>query len=168
MTSASEKHLLIHTFFNNHASSLLDPKFICSYISSKQAAGCYSKAYAPDALESIISPFQMSPLGLVPKPLLNKLRLIQDISFPRNDRDLTSVNARVNSNDFPTSWGTFDSTAELILSLSLGCIAATFNICHSCKQRSVQKLGNKQNTQACILALSESWCLVACHVCFKS
>jgi hypothetical protein len=34
----------------------------------------------------------------------------------------------MNSNDFPTSWGTFDSTAELILSLPTGCIAATFNI----------------------------------------
>ena len=54
--SASEKHL-IHTFFDNHASSLLNPKFICSYIASEQAAGHYSKAYAPDALESIIGPF---------------------------------------------------------------------------------------------------------------
>ena len=70
----------------------------------------------------------MSPLGLVPKPLSKKLRLIQDMLFPRNDHDLTSVNAGVNSDDFPTSWGTFDSTAELILSLPLGCVVATFDI----------------------------------------
>lgn len=125
---ASEKHLLAHIFFDNHASSLLDPKFICSYIASEQAAGRYSEAYTPDALESIIGPFRTSPLGLVPKPLSNKLRLVQDMSFPRNNHELTSVNAGVNSDDFPTSWGTFDSTAELILSLPPGCVAATFDI----------------------------------------
>jgi hypothetical protein len=126
--SASEKHLLTHIFFDNHASSLLDPKFICSYIASEQAAGHYSEAYNPDALESIIGPFQTSPLGLVPKPLSDKLRLVQDMSFPRNNCELASVNAGVDSNDFPTSWGTFNSTAELILSLPPGCVAATFNI----------------------------------------
>ena len=36
--------------------------------------------------------------------------------------------ARVNSNDFSTSWGTFNSTAELILVLPPGCVAATFDI----------------------------------------
>jgi hypothetical protein len=65
---------------------------------------------------------------LVPKPLSNKLRLIQDMLFPRNNCDLTSVNAGVNSDNFPTSWGTFDSTAELILSLPPGCITETFDI----------------------------------------
>jgi hypothetical protein len=40
--------------------------------------------------------------------------------------------------------------------------------CHGCEQRSVEKLGNKQNTQACILAPSESWHSAACHICFES
>jgi hypothetical protein len=34
----------------------------------------------------------------------------------------------VNADDFPTEWGTFESTARLILSLPDGCLAATFNI----------------------------------------
>jgi hypothetical protein len=38
------------------------------------------------------------------------------------------VNAGVNADDFPTSWGTFDDTAALILSLPAGCLAATFDI----------------------------------------
>jgi hypothetical protein len=70
---ASEIPLPAHIFFANLASSLLDPDFISSYIASKQAAGCYSDAYTPDALESVIGPFQTSPLGLVPKLHLSKL-----------------------------------------------------------------------------------------------
>ena len=50
------------------------------------------------------------------------------MSFPRNNPNIASVNAGVNSDNFPTSWGTFDSTAELILSLPPGCVAATFDI----------------------------------------
>ena len=126
--SASEKPLPTHIFFTNHASSLLDPNFICSYIASKQAAGHYLEAYTPDTLESIIGHFQTSPLGLVPKLHSSKLRLIQDMSFPRNDPNVASVNAGVNSNNFPTFWGTFNSTAELMLSLPPGCVAATFDI----------------------------------------
>lgn len=50
------------------------------------------------------------------------------MSFPRNNLDTLSVNARINSDDFPTSWGTFDSTADLILTLPQGCVAMKFDI----------------------------------------
>ena len=50
------------------------------------------------------------------------------MSFPRSDPNIMSVNAGINSDDFPTLWGTFDSTAELILSIPPGCVAATFDI----------------------------------------
>ncbi|TFY61177.1 hypothetical protein EVJ58_g4674 [Rhodofomes roseus] len=39
-----------------------------------------------------------------------------------------SVNAGINSDDFPTDWGTFQEVSELILSLPPGCVAATFDI----------------------------------------
>ena len=48
--------------------------------------------------------------------------------FPRNDSNIASVNAGVDYNNFSTSWGTLNSTAELIPSLPYGCIAATFDI----------------------------------------
>jgi hypothetical protein len=38
------------------------------------------------------------------------------------------MNFNINPDEFPTVWETFDSTAELILSLSEGCVAATFDI----------------------------------------
>lgn len=54
--------------------------------------------------------------------------MIQDLSYPRGDPSVPSVNSFINADDFPTSWGTFVSTAELILSLPPGCRAATFDI----------------------------------------
>lgn len=116
------------TLHRNHSSSEIDPEFIDSYISQEQAAGRYSRAFSPDELEQIIGPFRTSPLGLVPKPHSDKMRLIQDMSYPRNNPNLPSVNASINSDDFPTEWGTFSQTAEMILSLPPGCMAATFDI----------------------------------------
>ena len=64
----------------------------------------------------------------MPKPSSDKFRMIQDLSFPWNDPKFSSVNSNINSDNFPTMWGIFDSTAELILSLPEGCLVATFNI----------------------------------------
>jgi hypothetical protein len=54
--------------------------------------------------------------------------MIQDLSFLRNDPKFSSVNSNINSDDFPTMWGTFNSTAKLILSLPEGCLVVTFDI----------------------------------------
>ncbi|KAG1741830.1 uncharacterized protein EDB91DRAFT_1026978, partial [Suillus paluster] len=62
----------------NHASSQLNSDIIDQYIISEQNAGCYSCAYSILELESLISPFCTSPLGLVPKPHSMKFRLVQD------------------------------------------------------------------------------------------
>ena len=117
-----------HIFFDNHASSQLDPDFINTYIAGEQAAGRYSDAFLPGDLELLIGPFRTSPLGLVPKPHSDTLRMIQDMSYPRNDPTTPSVNLGINSDDFPTTWGSFDQTVALILSLPPGCLAATFDI----------------------------------------
>lgn len=71
--------------FPNHASSALDAPFIDSYIAEEQAAGRYSVGFEPTDLERIIGPFRTAPLGLVPKPHSTKFRLVQDLSYPRND-----------------------------------------------------------------------------------
>ena len=117
-----------HIFFDNHTSSQLDPDFINTYIAGEQAAGRYSDAFLPGDLELLIGPFRTSPLGLVPKPHSDTLRMIQDMSYPRNDPTTPSVNLGINSDDFPTTWGSFDQTVALILSLPPGCLAATFDI----------------------------------------
>jgi hypothetical protein len=124
----SENSSHVRTYFNNHSSSQLDPNFISSYIMDKQSASRYSDGFRPEDLKRIIGPFQTSPLGLVPKPHTDAFRMVQDMSYPRNNPRVTSVNHGVNSDDFPTAWGTFDATASLILSLPPGCLAATFDI----------------------------------------
>jgi hypothetical protein len=98
------------------------------YIAAEQAAGRYSEAFPPSNLERIIGPFCTSPLGLVPKPGSSKFRMIQDMLHPRDDPDILSINASIDADEFPTIWGTFNSTAALILSLPPGCVTATFDI----------------------------------------
>jgi hypothetical protein len=48
---------------------------------------------------------------MVPKPHeLEKMRLVQNYSFPRSPRgDHTSINFHINSDDFPCTWGTFNA-----------------------------------------------------------
>src|SRR5882762_2974821 len=118
----------IHIYFENHSSSLINPSFISTYIADEQAAGCYSQAFLLSELERIIGPFHTSPLGLIPKPHSDKLRMIQDMSYPHNNPNIASVNADIDANKFPTAWGTFDSTSATILALLNGCVAATFDI----------------------------------------
>jgi len=78
--------LLEHTVLTkNHTSCDLDPSFIDAYIAGEQAAGRYSRAFDPGELEDLIGPFRTSPLGLVPKPNSSDYRMIQDLSYPRND-----------------------------------------------------------------------------------
>ena len=126
LESESSSH--VRTYFDNHSSSQLDPEFISSYIADEQAIGRYSKAFHPEELERIIGPFHTSPLGLVLKPHTNTFQMIQDMSYPRDNLTITSVNHGINSDDFPTAWGTFDITASLILPLPPGSLAATFDI----------------------------------------
>ena len=111
----------------NHTSSTLDPDFISSYIQSEMAAGRYSRGFSQSELEELIGPFCTSPLGLVRKDVTS-FRLIQDLSFPRRNDSVPSINSQVDSDNFPTEWGTFDITSRLLLSLPDGCQAATFDI----------------------------------------
>jgi hypothetical protein len=126
--SASVAPYPIPAFFANHNSSSLDPKFISDYILAEQRIGRYSEGFLPEELERIIGSFQTAPLGLTPKPHTDTFRLIEDLSFPRDDPLIPSINSSINSDDFPTSWGTFNEAAALILSLPPGAEAATFDI----------------------------------------
>ena len=126
--SESMSNYRVRIYFANHNSTLLDPDFITSYITSEQVAGRYSHPFHPEELERLIGPFRTSPLGLTPKPHTDTFRMIQDMSYPRNNPTVTSVNHGINSDDFLTAWGTFDAVAALILSLPPHCLAATFDI----------------------------------------
>lgn len=114
-------------YFDNHSSSSRDESFIDAYILQEQAAGRYSEGYPASALEALIGPFRTSPLGLVPKPHSDKLRLVQDLSFPRNS-STPSVNSHIDSDNFPTAWGTFSDACALVRAVPDGSMAATFDV----------------------------------------
>ncbi|KAJ3504948.1 hypothetical protein NLJ89_g7672 [Agrocybe chaxingu] len=46
--------------------------------------------------------------------------MIQDLSFPRNHPLIQSVNAGIDSNEFPTVWGSFEAASKLILTAGSG------------------------------------------------
>lgn len=67
-------------------------------------------------VEHFIGPFQSSPLAMIPKPHNpNKFRLIQNFSYPRSpSQHIESMNASINSDDFPCTWGTFTAIALVL------------------------------------------------------
>jgi hypothetical protein len=127
-TSKSKSNSHVHIYFNNHSSLQLDPDFIFSYIADEQAVGHYSEAFRPTNLKQLIRHFCPFPLGLVPKPHTDIFQMIQDMSYPQNNPDVTSVNHAINADDFSTAWDSFNNTVSIILSLPADCLAATFNI----------------------------------------
>jgi hypothetical protein len=78
----------------------------------------YLGPFSRQLTEDLIGPFQSSPFSIIPKPgKPNRFRLIQNYSFPH---DVTphhinpSINSFLDSDEFPTSWGTFTIISLLI------------------------------------------------------
>lgn len=91
--------------------------------------GRYLGPFTKGDLEQEIGPFQSSPLSLVPKTgKPGKFRLIQNLSHPHTNEPTPSINAHLNSDNFPCTWGTFKTTCTLIRSLPAGAQAATRDI----------------------------------------
>ena len=114
----------------NHSTVNLDRQFISKYIDEQLTLRRYAGPFAKAVLEGCIGPFHSSPLGLVPKPgaVEGALRMIQDLSFPRNDPNQRSANSFIDSDLFQTEWGGFDDCAHLVLQLPRGSQCATFDV----------------------------------------
>jgi hypothetical protein len=80
-------------------------------------------------LEFLIGPFRTSPLGTVPKSLdSDDRRIVQDLSFPRNDPNHSSVNNQINIEDFRCDWGTFNDVRKIVIDAPEGAEAATLDV----------------------------------------
>ena len=91
--------------------------------------GRYLGPFTREELEHEIGPFQSSPLSLVPKAgKPGKYRLIQNLSHPHTNQPTLSINASLNSDDFPCTWGTFRTMCSLIRNLPQGSQAATRDV----------------------------------------
>jgi len=94
--------------------------------------GRYVGPFSQDEIESIIGPFQSSPFSIIPKPgKPGKFRLIQNLSFPRSTSHIypnPSINSGVDSDEFPCTWGTFDTICLVISRLPPGSEAAVRDV----------------------------------------
>ncbi|GBE82477.1 hypothetical protein SCP_0408610 [Sparassis crispa] len=77
--------------------------------------GRYLGPMSRATVESLIGPFQSSPLSLVPKPHKpGVFRLVQNFSFPRTPSAVyTSINYHIDSDNYPCTWGTFTAFSLL-------------------------------------------------------
>jgi hypothetical protein len=76
-------------------------------------------------VESLLGPFQTSPLHLIPKPHKpEQLRLIQNLSFPHSPSEIPSINSAIDSDHFPCTWGSFSVISLLLSRLPPGSQAA--------------------------------------------
>ncbi|KAF7763882.1 hypothetical protein Agabi119p4_8419 [Agaricus bisporus var. burnettii] len=112
----------------NHKSATDHPNIIIGYINTELSHGRYTGPFSKSRLESLIGPFRSSPLGTVPKSGPDQFRIIQDLSFPRNDPHHQSVNSEIDSLLFPCDWGTFTQIAEIVRNSPPGTQAATMDV----------------------------------------
>jgi len=113
----------------NHHSALSFPDHVLSHIQNELSLRRYSGPFSRSRLESLIGPFRTSPLGTVPKTIGSiERRIVQDLSFPRNDTNLLSVNAQINIEDFRCDWGTFNDIRNIVVNAPNGSEAATLDV----------------------------------------
>jgi hypothetical protein len=94
------------------------------------ARGRYIGPLSKAETESLIGPFQSSPLDLTPKTgSTGKYRLVQNFSFPHSPSDgVYSINHAIDSDLFPCTWGTFSIICLLISRLPPGSEAAVRDV----------------------------------------
>jgi hypothetical protein len=101
-------------------------------IQDEFSKGRYIGPFSRDDVETLIGPFQSSPFSIIPKPAkIDKFRVLQNYSFPykvSTSFPNPSINSFINSDDFPTTWGTFSVTCLLLRRLPPGSQIATRDV----------------------------------------
>jgi hypothetical protein len=120
----------VYTFIPpNHSSATSFPDHVMSHIQNELALGRYSGPFTRTELESLIGSFRSSPLGTVPKSHdSTERRIVQDLSFPRNDPTLPSINDQINIEDFRCDWGTFNDVRDIVINAPDLSEAATLDV----------------------------------------
>lgn len=121
-------YLTTHYIPKNHNSALSSPQVVDAHILKELELKRYSGPFSVSQLLTLIGPFRTAPLGVVPKSNSDKARVIQDLSFPRNDATHASVNSEINSDDFPCEWGSFAQCYFLVAKAPVGSQVAVFDV----------------------------------------
>jgi hypothetical protein len=113
----------------NHNSALSHPEHVISHIHKELSLRRYSGPFSRSRLEHLIGPFRTSPLGTVPKSHgSSDRRIVQDLSFPRNDPTCSSINDQIDIEDFRCDWGTFNDVRLIVINAPEGTEAATLDV----------------------------------------
>jgi hypothetical protein len=109
--------------------------YCCEFISiinSEIKKGRYIGLLKANQVENLIGPFQNSPFSRIPKPgRAGRYCVIQNYSFPHLPSikfPNPSINPRINSDQFPSTWGTFHLIALTISNLPPGSQLATRDV----------------------------------------
>lgn len=115
---------------NNHTSLIEHHKAFHNNLMSEFSKGRYIGPFSKQDLLDLIGPFQTSPLSIIPKPNKpGKYRFIQNFSHPYTRSDgILSINSAIISENYPCTWGTFNTIAQLIQQLPPGSEAATRDV----------------------------------------
>ena len=101
----------------------------CLIFKKELSLGRYSGPFSRSRLELLLGPFRSSPLGTILKSHdSTDHRIVQDLSFPRNEPARSSVNDQININDFRCDWGTFNNVWAIVVDTPEGTEAATLNV----------------------------------------
>lgn len=98
----------------NHRSALEHLDVIRAYCADEISLGRMSGPFSETEVQNFLGGhFASSPLGVVEKSgEPGKFRVVRDLSFRNSDG--FSVNSHLDSDDFPTQWGTAAQVAELV------------------------------------------------------
>lgn len=117
----------------NHSSALEARKEIEENFEKELEGG---RMYGPFSKEEVYTKlgfFRTSPLGAV----INgdgTLRPINDLSFPKNNSKIRSVNAKVDKGEFTTSWDDFEEVAVFLLEAKGPVLLGIYNWAHAYRQ----------------------------------
>ncbi|KNF02314.1 hypothetical protein PSTG_04519 [Puccinia striiformis f. sp. tritici PST-78] len=117
---------LVHFTPQNHASAMLARDKIKDSIRKEVAAKQMFGPYTHDEVHQHFPFFRSNPLGAV----INgdgSLRPINDLSFPRDDSSIPSVNSFVDADNFPTTWDDFNCVSRFFCAQAEPCLLALFD-----------------------------------------
>ena len=133
-------HFGFHAGLSNLTTSYYPPNYISvkmnqsifdKIVTKEITKGCYIGPLNCVTVKLLIGPFQTAPLSLVPKlGKPGKYCLVQNLSFPYKPPStlILSPNSRVDPDQFPTHYSTFQITATLISLLPLDSQAAVQDV----------------------------------------
>lgn len=110
-----EHHIPGHSWFtpDNHSSALACKTEIENNLRAERDAGRIYGPFTPEEVFKHWGFFRSNPMGSVVNND-GSSRMINDLSYPRDDETTPSVNSFVDKHEFDTSWDDFNSVAEYL------------------------------------------------------